>query len=200
MRRPITSTALLFVFVAIAALLGGSSTQAKAKQEQSIPWVPEINLCVDFGDGIFCAPGDTDGDGHTDLQETAVGSDLSNATSTPEYGLYDEQTGLRTCRDGIDNDKDGRIDQRDSGCHVTCGDYAGHAQCADPDHDGFKNYVEVTYGSNPKNHSSTPESFFVGTCDDGADNDGDGFTDAADSGCGFSNCIDFDPDSDCLPF
>lgn len=210
MRRPIVVTALLFVLAAIAVLVGSSPTQAKPQQEQPIPWIDldiasGISDCIDFDNGSFCGPFDPaqsgDTDGYPDLQEIALGSDPNNAASTPEYALLDEQTGSHTCGDGIDNDLDGHKDLGDSGCRLTCDDFGGKGRCADPDRDGWLSYVEAEYGSEPDDPLSTPETLHLPqTCTDGVDNDGDGFTDAADSGCGFSNCIDFDPDSDCLPF
>lgn len=53
----------------------------------------------------------------------------------------------------------------------------------DTDKDGYSDYDENAYGSDPNNPASTPESWAFGTCQDGIDNDLDGATDGADSGC-----------------
>ncbi len=56
--------------------------------------------------------------------------------------------------------------------------------CGDADGDGFMNAEELYLGSDPNNAASTPEfAYFPETCTDGADNDGDGAIDGADSGC-----------------
>src|SRR3990172_2622210 len=63
------------------------------------------------------------------------------------------------------------------------------AQFDDPDGDGYADGFESLWGSDGLDGTSTPESlahdFYFGTtsCSDGSDNDGDGSTDAADSGC-----------------
>ncbi len=50
--------------------------------------------------------------------------------------------------------------------------------------DGWCGAEEAALGSNPGSSASTPESLQVpGSCSDGADNDGDGSVDLADSGC-----------------
>src|SRR3989337_202305 len=79
--------------------------------------VPGIGGCIDFSSPSPC--GDTDGDGFINQVERTTGSDEGNPASTPEYGLIDEQWGLTSCGDRIDNDWDGRLDQADAGCRVT---------------------------------------------------------------------------------
>lgn len=195
------------MFAAVAAIVGASPTQAKPKQEQPIPWVnpiaDEISECIDFTSETVCGPIDPPGDtdGYSDVQEIALGSDPNNAASTPEYALLDEQTGSRTCEDRIDNDLDGHKDLSDSGCRLRCKDFGGKGRCSDSDRDGWLKYVEIEYGSHPNDALSTPETFLLpAACEDGIDNDADGLTDAFDTGCGLAYCIDFSPDSDCLPF
>ena len=55
---------------------------------------------------------DTDGDGITDADEVAYGSDPNNILSTPENSLY----AAATCTDGVDNDQDTFTDTADPGC------------------------------------------------------------------------------------
>ena len=59
------------------------------------------------------------------------------------------------------------------------------AQVADTDGDGVSDSIETTYGSDPTSARSLPEAlgYNVATCSDGQDNDLDGATDSADSGC-----------------
>jgi hypothetical protein len=56
--------------------------------------------------------GDADGDGVSDADEEKFGSNVLDATSTPEDADYDSDT----CTDGVDNDGDGNIDAADSAC------------------------------------------------------------------------------------
>lgn len=59
------------------------------------------------------------------------------------------------------------------------------AQSADTDGDGIPDSTETKYGSDPNSRRSTPEAlgYDVATCSDDKDNDLDGATDSADSGC-----------------
>jgi hypothetical protein len=125
---------------------------------------------------------DTDGDGFLDLLEQIAGSDPAGRTSVPEDIGADLIFGYTFCTNGIDDDRDGVTDLADPGC-------------ADTDHDFFSDPSETLLGSDPSAVTSTPESsmldavysyFGVGigvTCGDGTDNDRDGATDAADTGC-----------------
>lgn len=68
------------------------------------------------GDGIGDACEDSDGDGYFDGDERSLGSDPADASSTPEHMVYPE-----TCADGVDNDRDARLDAEDEGCNVPLG-------------------------------------------------------------------------------
>ena len=69
------------------------------------------------GEGDAC-DSDDDGDGFSDSEETAAGSDVLDADSTPENTLA-------ACSDGIDNDKDSNTDSADSGCTAVLAAAAG---------------------------------------------------------------------------
>jgi hypothetical protein len=60
--------------------------------------------------------GDRDCDGVSDLVEQRYGSNPQSAASKPESRQYDQSGNHRTCSDGIDNDRDGKIDDDDTGC------------------------------------------------------------------------------------
>ncbi len=139
---------------------------------------------------------DADGDGFDSAVETALGSDPSDPTSTPEHLFLP-----LTCGDGIDNDGDGLTDIADTaaaGYPTTSSD----GGCdGDADGDGFSDLTEIDALSRPyaaAGAASQPEDISVAdSCSDGVDNDGDGGTDLgptfpfiADEGC-------LDDDNDC---
>ena len=145
----------------------------------------DLNDGVDEGftdtdnDGIAdCVDTDDDGDGTSDVDKVAAGSDPLNALSTPEV-----------C-DGVDNDLNDGVDEG-----FTDTDNDGIADCVDTDDDGdgVSDVDEVAAGSDPLNASSTPE-----VCD-GVDNDlndgvDEGFTDTDNDG--IADCVDTDDDND----
>jgi hypothetical protein len=204
MLRIVSRTGILLGLALIVVVLGASAVEAKGHNHPrngQVPFVGPVAPCIDFDSSSVCNPDDDDADGWAGEVETRLGSDPHDAASTPEYGLLDEQTGSNTCHDGIDNDRDGRTDAQDPGCRVTCRDFARGLACTDRDHDGWLQYVEKAYGSNPEDHSSTPETpSLPSTCFDGIDNDNDGLTDDADPSCNsavIGNCIDFTGESVC---
>jgi len=134
--------------------------------------LPDLTSGIDFSSGDPCA--DPDHDDYLNEQEWTAGSDPNNPSSTPEYALFDEQTGSNTCGDRVDNDLDGRVDNADASCRLTCDDFGLSERCADPDGDGWLTYVEEMWGSDPDDASSTPGN--VG------------------------DCVDFDNDTACAPF
>lgn len=154
------------------------------------------------GDGIgnLC-DFDADNDTWDDYTEDRAGSDPNNAASTPEHTVIEG-----TCGDGVDNDADGATDAADPGC-APDGDYdfvpdtadncptiwnddqldddgngVGNA-CQDSDGDGYFDFDELAWGTNPNDPNSVPEFIGFSTCSDGIDNDGDGAIDGADPGC-----------------
>lgn len=131
-----------------------------------------IASCIDFDSLDRCT--DPDGDDYLNQLEWTAGSDPNNPSSTPEYALFDEQTGSNTCGDRVDNDLDGRIDNADAGCRLTCDDFGHSDRCTDPDGDGWLTYVEEMRGSDPNDPASTPENI--------------------------GDCVDFDNDTVCEPF
>lgn len=56
---------------------------------------------------------DGDGDGHLTHWELRYGSDPFDPNSVPEHFLYQHGS---SCSDGVDNDGDGAIDEKDPGC------------------------------------------------------------------------------------
>jgi hypothetical protein len=119
------------------------------------------------GNGNACDE-DDDNDEAPDWVELFWGSDPLVATSVPEAG--------DSCFDGQDNDLDGLTDGDDP-------------TCVESDGDEFADGIEETFGSDPLDSDSTPESAHApntgidGSCSDGVDNDLDGLTDGADPGC-----------------
>ena len=65
----------------------------------------------------------------------------------------------------------------------------------DADGDGYFDFDEEYWGSDPNDASSTPEhAYLPETCADSVDNDGDGATDMVDTGCRFDSDGDGWPD------
>ena len=106
-------------------------------------------------------------------------------------------------RDGCpetDADGDGVLDATDNCPQVpnpgqvdSDGDRHGDACDPDDDNDSFPDRLEARLGSDRLDWNSKPEHIVVpGSCTDGADNDGDGATDANDTGC--KPFADFDGD------
>ena len=130
---------------------------------------------------------DSDGDIVSDAMETLLGSDPSDSGSFPESALLDGVLafagfGFVFCADGIDNDLDGLTDGDDPGCDPI-----------DTDGDGFEEALEKRFGSDPGDPNSVPEHEIPnpGSCSDGIDNDLDGTTDGADTGCQIAENDDF---------
>jgi hypothetical protein len=106
-----------------------------------------------------------DTDAWADEVEFILFSNQNDPTSTPE----NIHAAGNTCSDGIDNDGNGQTDGADS-------------KCADADGDGFSDFDEnFLFPSSPgaaTDPTITPEHMqFPWTCDDGIDNDGDGYSD-----------------------
>lgn len=71
----------------------------------------------------------------------------------------------------------------------------GPCDFGDSDGDGWQDFIESEWGSNPDDAASTPEHGYAPeTCSDGVDNDGDGSTDMSDRGCRIDNDGDGWPD------
>jgi len=147
--------------------------------------------------GDSCDP-DADGDGKWDqIADYGWGNSGANNIDTGPNDTDGDGTANST---DTDDDGDGRLDNVDN-CPVAQnasqanadGDSMGDTCDLDDDNDGFPDGIERLSGSSTTNSSRTPE--FIGqgaSCTDGSDNDGDGTTDAADTGCA-------DNDGDTMP-
>jgi hypothetical protein len=120
--------------------------------DYELSWSPVDGQADLFVDGALLAP---DLPGIATLDSRIVfGADDAAGTGTARYSDLAFETGVQECRNGIDDDGDGRIDQvpgdSDSGC---------------------------------ESPTDTSEHSPLRMCDDGLDNDGDGFTDKFDPDC-----------------
>ena len=150
--------------------------------------------------GPQCSDGvDNDGDGvidsadpgcHTDGNANNPASydptDNSEANGGPTRGSGGED-GAAECSDNRDNDGDGRVDERDPGCHSDGN--PNNPASYNPDDDD-----ESDGGGGGGGGGGAAQ------CSDGADNDGDGVIDSADPGCHSdgdpNNAASYDPNDD----
>jgi LPXTG-motif cell wall-anchored protein len=131
---------------------------------------PQCSDMVDNdGDGVIDA---ADPGCHTDGNANNPASYNPNDTSEADAGTGGSggETSGPQCSDNRDNDGDGRIDERDPGCHTDGNANNPNSYNADDDdeRDGAGNTGSSGGGTQ---------------CADGVDNDGDGVIDANDPGC-----------------
>jgi len=190
---------------------GASFAAAPSANDGFEPILPNLGLAQEDADGDGTPEGgddcpgvanagqaDLDGDGLGDACDADEDGDglAGDADSSPgdtdNDGIPNGQDG-DTDGDGITNVQDNCPLAPNGGQGNADGDPAGDACDADADGDGLPNALEDEVGSDPLAADSSPE--FLGdadSCADGRDNDGDGSTDGADSGCP-------DPDGDTVP-
>lgn len=165
-------------------------------------WSVKFTTYVEWG--IAC-DGDLDGDSKPNepVAEASLVNRASGVTTTAVppvtsiNGIQLDQFPNDTDNDGIENPADSDIDG-DLVANVTdnCtyfrnptqanadNDLLGDLCDNDADGDGEINNVELLTGSHPLNVTSKPEFLDAGlSCGNGLDDDGDGNTDLADSGC-----------------
>lgn len=199
----LTSLTIPRVVTAIGLLLVVGTLPAVGGREPSAQASSAIDECIDFGFG------DADGDGFIDCDEFVYGSDPHDPGSTPEDYRLNQRSGTASCSDRLDNDSDGRRDEKDDGCRPIpwigpfCIDFdVDSCSPSDIDGDGTSDDREGQMGSDPVDALSTPEHGLLDeqstsfTCTDGIDNDGDGKRDRADRGCR-TTCRDFGPREQC---
>lgn len=121
-----------------------------------------------YGERPDCDDGiDNDRDGWIDYPED---QNCSSYADNSEYGT--SRGTNRECDDGIDNDRDGRTDYpRDTGCSSYSDDNESNTSSRYND----RYYDRYSYSYSSRHYSSSRYE-----CDDGRDNDGDGWVDYPD--------------------
>lgn len=136
---------------------------------------------------------------YTDSVKLGGTKDYSNDSPFFDWNPWDpSESGARKyqCSDGVDNDKDGLIDEKDPGCLDDSGNWNpkkdseinsdnGKPECSDGidnDKDGYIDYPDDP-GCTSKNDDSEDDNATKTECSDGLDNDKDGAIDEKDSAC-----------------
>lgn len=168
--------------VFVLSVGGTSLTKETTAASESVSTAPPESggpACSDRtdndGDGLIDAadPG-CHTDGNASNPSSYNPNDTSEADRAPTSGAGSPtggENGRAQCSDNRDNDGDGRIDERDPGCHTdgNANNPASYQPDDDSEADGSGNRDVTGRGSTQ--------------CSDGTDNDGDGVIDSRDPGC-----------------
>ncbi len=115
------------LILGVTAVFAGGLHSPPTLGDPLPPFLPDNFGAFKLAIDVPCST-DSDGDGVSDADENAFGSDPNDVDSIPENDDWipeffgqpqtdpGETPGGPTCSDGIDNDGDGEIDQADSGC------------------------------------------------------------------------------------
>jgi hypothetical protein len=162
-----------------------------------------LNPCLPNGSTAACLDTDSDGDGLTNVQEDALGTDRSNSDSDGD-GISDGVEAGANPASPVDTDGDGIPDVTEAGDRD--GDGLADSSDTDSDNDGIPDAREA--GTDPLHPADTDHD---GTPDyQDRDSDGDGLPDALEAGVtngtprdtdgdGTPDYLDLDSDGDTLP-
>jgi LPXTG-motif cell wall-anchored protein len=127
-----------------------------------------------------------------DVYALQVGSNSLLKATTASSEAFSVAPAVETantpqCSDGVDNDGDGVIDDKDPGCHSD-----GNAKNADSYNPNDNDETDRNSGTGGSGGNDKAQ------CNDNKDNDGDGKIDAADPGCHVGNNINnaYNPNDD----
>ncbi|HUQ11927.1 MAG TPA: hypothetical protein VM146_16550 [Steroidobacteraceae bacterium] len=162
-----------------------------------------LNPCAPNGNTAACLSADSDGDGLTNTQEDALGTDRNDA-DTDNDGISDGIEAGTNPASPVDTDGDGIPDVAEAGDRD--GDGVADSSDTDSDNDGIRDAREA--GTDPlhpvdTDHDGTPDY-------QDRDSDGDGLPDALEAGVtngtprdtdgdGTPDYLDLDSDGDTLP-
>lgn len=148
-----------------------------------------VDPCVADPNGAVCLATDSDGDGLSNAEEDALGSDRNNA-DTDGDGIND---GVETGdpANPTDSDGDGVADVLESNIMDTDGDGIVDSNDADDDNDGIPNIVEA--GGDPANPVDSDSDGIVDRLD--PDSDNDGIPDVIEAGPAPATPVDTDSDN-----
>jgi large repetitive protein len=183
------------------------------------------NPCVPNANTAACLNADSDGDGLTNAQEDAAGTDRNDSDSDNDGSNDGAEVGVNpaTPRDtdgdgainalepsNVDSDNDGVSNENDSANTNPCVPNANTTAClaTDSDGDGLTNGEEDTLGTDRNNPDSDGDGVTDGDevgndASDPTDTDGDGIADAIEAGDtdgdGTPDAEDTDSDNDGIP-
>ena len=140
---------------------------------------------IDQVDNECEGEGCTDVDGDLFSPEGGACGPVDCNDQDPAANPWALEDSTQKCQDGIDNDCDGAIDARDTGC--------GGPGCVDADHDA------VCFPEDCDDGNQAVRPGIDENCVDGIDNDCDGAIDSTDQQCGGQGCTDADHDAVCFP-
>ncbi len=152
---------------------GSSKTFTLSNYRINYPTLVRVSL--NFSDGYYCiVPGFIqcgENDGENDPENTYI------------------------CDDGLDNDEDGFIDEKDADCHDSLGNYdkyleeigGAKGQCSDGKDNNNNTLIDWSdpycYQNSIYKPGNDEALSLLSSCSDGLDNDEDGLTDEGDYGC-----------------
>jgi large repetitive protein len=164
----------------------------------------DADVCVPNAQAAACLASDSDGDGLTNAEEDALGTDR-NQVDTDGDGINDDVEAGTDLDNPVDTDGDGIIDALESGNDDSDNDGLVNSADTDSDNDGISDTIEFGTGNSPIDTDGDGQADYIDR-----DSDGDGIPDALEAAPspsappdsdddGLPDYRDVDSDNDGLP-